>query len=100
MVKVYVGSTASLLWETNEDANAASVFHTSFLHSEIVVWHRGEALFADDYKTRVKSLKQGTTWGFALNGVMESDALNYIFTVQGGPTSFDATIYVFSKLLF
>lgn len=100
VVKVNVGGTARLLWGTDiADGLQASAFHTSSSISNLVVfWFAGTAFFTDKYKARADQLKHGTSWGFSLNDVTESDALNYIFRLDSRTINNDATIYVYSKL--
>lgn len=103
LVKVHEGSTAQLLWETDEDAYEfayAHAYHTSVtLYTEIVTWFHGETYFSEAYRTRAYSLKQGTSLGFAINNTQFTDALNYILVADYGEANRNATIYVYSKLL-
>lgn len=98
LVKVHEGSTASLVWETDEEIVSASAFHTSVnVDHQIVAWIFGQAYFTTAYKYRAYSLEQGTAYGFALNTTLDSDALNYIFSDGNGAIRHNATIYIYSE---
>lgn len=98
LVRVHVGDTATLIWGTDNDNYGTRLHHTSDSEENTVaVWTFGSAHFTKAYRNRSYDLHQGTTWGFALNTTIESDALNYILFFEDGSEYHNATIYIYSE---